>query len=79
MQHSLKLDKKKTWTAPKGAKVDGASIPQLFWTPIGGPFEGKYRYASVIHDTECDATIESLWNYLDAIDPVPGAQLRLVK
>ena len=43
-----------TWTAPKDAVVDGASIPQEFWTFIGGPFEGKYRNASVCHDVACD-------------------------
>jgi len=43
-----------TWTAPKGAVVDGASIPPEFWTLIGGPFEGKYRNASVCHDVACD-------------------------
>jgi hypothetical protein len=42
------------WKAPKGHKIDGASIPQVFWTFIGGPFEGKYRNASVVHDFECD-------------------------
>lgn len=42
------------WKAPKGRNIDGASIPQVFWTFIGGPFEGKYRNASVVHDYECD-------------------------
>jgi hypothetical protein len=42
------------WLAPKGWVVDGASIPQLAWTPIGGPFEGKYRDASVLQDVACD-------------------------
>ena len=42
------------WKAEKGHKIDGASIPQVFWTFIGGPFEGKYRNASVVHDFECD-------------------------
>jgi hypothetical protein len=42
------------WEAPKGHKIDGASIPQVFWTFVGGPFEGKYRNASVVHDYECD-------------------------
>jgi hypothetical protein len=41
------------WVAPTGAVVDGASIPRLFWTIIGGPFEGKYRNASVVHDVGC--------------------------
>lgn len=42
------------WDAPKGSIVDGASIPRIAWTPVGGPFEGLYRYASVIHDVACD-------------------------
>lgn len=43
-----------TWDVPAGAKVDGASIPAPLWSAIGGPFEGKYRNASVIHDYYCD-------------------------
>jgi Protein of unknown function (DUF1353) len=42
------------WVAPKGQVVDGASIPRFAWTLIGGPFEGKYRDSSVIHDVGCD-------------------------
>jgi Protein of unknown function (DUF1353) len=42
------------WKALKGRKIDGASIPPVFWSFIGGPFEGKYRNASVVHDYECD-------------------------
>src|ERR1700690_4011848 len=42
-----------TWKAPIGTRTDGASIPQVFWSVIGGPFEGKYRDASVVHDYEC--------------------------
>lgn len=42
------------WVAPKGHVVDGASIPRFAWTLIGGPFEGKYRDSSVIHDVGCD-------------------------
>src|SRR5947209_4848318 len=38
------------WIAPAGSHVDGASIPRAFWGIIGGPFEGKYRNASVLHD-----------------------------
>lgn len=48
----------KVWTVPIGAKVDGASIPRVLWTFIGGPFEGKYRDASVIHDFYCDIRTE---------------------
>jgi len=42
------------WEAPAGSIVDGASIPQFAWSLLGGPFEGKYRNASVIHDVACD-------------------------
>ena len=42
------------WTAPAGSVVDGASIPAAFWTFIGGPFEGRYRNASVVHDVGCN-------------------------
>ena len=38
------------WTAPIGSVVDGASIPRYLWSVMGGPFEGKYRNASVLHD-----------------------------
>jgi hypothetical protein len=38
------------WIAPAGSKVDGASIPRSLWTFMGGPFEGKYRNGSVLHD-----------------------------
>ena len=41
------------WIAPAGSMLDGASIPRAFWTLIGGPFEGKYRNASIIHDRYC--------------------------
>jgi len=38
------------WIAPAGSQVDGASIPRSLWSLMGGPFEGKYRNASVLHD-----------------------------
>lgn len=41
------------WFVPKGTVVDGASIPQPFWPFVGGPFEGKFRNASIIHDHYC--------------------------
>lgn len=43
-----------TWIAPKGSIVNGASIPQFAWSIIGGPYEGAYRNASVIHDVACE-------------------------
>jgi hypothetical protein len=47
----------KRWPVPAGTKVDGASIPQFFWSLIGGPFEGQYRDASVVHDFYCQTRI----------------------
>ena len=44
----------KRWNAPRGSVVDGASIPKACWSIIGGPFEGKFRNASVIHDVACN-------------------------
>ena len=49
----------KRWMAPKGSVVNGASIPQAFWSIIGGPFEGAFRNASVVHDVGCDEQNES--------------------
>lgn len=34
---------------PKGYRTDGASIPKLFWSLIGGPL-GKYAPAAIVHD-----------------------------
>lgn len=48
----------KVWSVPSGAIVDGASIPQVFWSLIGGPFEGRYRDASVVHDYYCKMRTE---------------------
>ena len=45
--------RKKRWVAPKGSITDGASIPRPFWSLIGGPFEGRYRSAAVVHDVAC--------------------------
>lgn len=38
------------WVAPAGSVIDGASIPRTLWSLMGGPFEGKYRNASILHD-----------------------------
>ena len=44
----------KTWTAPKGSVVDGASIPAALWSTVGSPYTGAYRRASIVHDVACD-------------------------
>lgn len=43
------------WPVPTYTVVDGASIPQVFWSLIGSPFVGLYRNASIVHDHYCDA------------------------
>lgn len=42
-----------SWPVPVGIIADGASIPRPFWAVIGGPFEGRYRNASIVHDHYC--------------------------
>jgi hypothetical protein len=42
------------WIAPAHSVVDGASIPRALWSVMGGPFDGKYRNASVLHDVAYD-------------------------
>ncbi|WP_193177666.1 DUF1353 domain-containing protein [Oricola nitratireducens] len=49
----------KHWNVPSGAKIDGASIPQIFWTAFGPPFVGDYRRASVVHDHYCVTRTET--------------------
>ena len=41
------------WGAWTGMGTDGATIPEWAWSLIGGPFEGKYRNAAVVHDAAC--------------------------
>lgn len=41
------------WPVPAETVVDGASIPRVLWPLIGGPFEGPYRDASIVHDHYC--------------------------
>jgi len=43
------------WTVPEGySKLDGASIPRPLWSIVGGPMEGNYLHAAVVHDYYCD-------------------------
>src|SRR5450755_687913 len=52
------------WLAPKGWKIDGASIPKAFWCTVGGPYEDVYRDASVFHDVACDQR-KARWQDVD--------------
>lgn len=52
----------KTWTARKGERFNGASIPKPLWSVVGGPYEGAYRDAAVIHDIACEKPpLPSTW------------------
>jgi hypothetical protein len=51
----------KPWEAPEGEMIDGATIPQVFWSIVGGPYEGKYRFASIVHDRYCRAHDGRRW------------------
>lgn len=43
----------RVWPAPKGAIINGASIPNALWALVGSPYTGDYRRASVVHDVAC--------------------------
>ena len=45
------------WVVPEKTLVNGASIPKALWSTIGGPFSGRYRDASVIHDFHCEVRV----------------------
>lgn len=47
------------WKVPAGENVDGATIPRAAWSMVGGPYSGKYRNASVIHDRYCSTKSET--------------------
>ena len=48
------------WPVPAGIVIDGASIPGALWSVLGGPFEGRYRKPSIVHDHYC-VTKERPW------------------
>lgn len=35
---------------PAGFVCDGASIPRVFWSIVGGPFSADHMTAAVVHD-----------------------------
>lgn len=43
------------WDVPAGYVTNGASIPTSLWAVVGGPFDGPYRDAAVLHDYYCEA------------------------
>jgi hypothetical protein len=52
----------KRWDAPRGSKTDCASIPRVLWSLVGGPCEGNYLRASIIHDVYCERGLNGLPN-----------------
>jgi hypothetical protein len=44
----------RVWSAPKGSKIDGASIPRPLWVMVGSPYTDDYRRASIVHDVACE-------------------------
>jgi uncharacterized protein DUF1353 len=42
------------WEVPVGYVTNGASVPWYLWPALGGPYDGPYRDAAVIHDYYCD-------------------------
>ena len=46
--------KGRTWEAPSGSVVNGASVPRDLWAIVGTPYTGDYRKASIVHDVACD-------------------------
>ena len=57
LEHDFRyLDSKGVpWLAPTDLLTDGATIPPIFWSVIGGPWDGLYREAAVVHDAYCCA------------------------
>jgi len=42
--------KNKEMIVPKGMLTDGASIPRIFWTLVGSPYQPRHLKAAIIHD-----------------------------
>ena len=38
------------WDVPAGSVTNGASVPPGTWNVVGGPYDGIYREAAVLHD-----------------------------
>ncbi len=38
------------WEVPAGYITNGASVPWGLWNIVGGPYDGPYRDAAVVHD-----------------------------
>lgn len=50
----FKDGQRRVWRTPAGYRSNGASIPKVLWSVIGGPLSGRYRIPAVMHDYFCD-------------------------
>ncbi len=48
------------WTAPKGTRTDGASVPRLALAVTDGRFDRAFLKAAVIHDAYCQVDNETV-------------------
>ena len=73
-----------TYTATKGAVINGTSIPKVVWSFVGGPWSGKYRNAAVIHDFLCENlvadsdTVHSVFLESMLVSGVPEIKAKLM-
>ena len=47
------------WEVPAGYITNGASVPWGLWNIVGGPYDGPYRDAAVLHDYYTDHKLRS--------------------
>ncbi|WP_405081992.1 DUF1353 domain-containing protein [Pectobacterium versatile] len=72
------------WNVPMDTIVDGASIPRVLWSLIGGPFEGLYRNASIVHDYFCVIRthpwpdVHRMFHYAMLCSGVPSLKARIM-
>jgi Protein of unknown function (DUF1353) len=48
-----------SWDVPAGYVTNGASVPWGLWNIVGGPFDGPYRDAAVLHDYYTDFKVRT--------------------
>lgn len=56
---SYKDERGVVWEAPAGYVTNGASVPWGLWNIVGGPYDGPYRDAAVLHDYYTDTKTRS--------------------
>lgn len=47
------------WEVPTGYVTNGASVPWGLWNIVGGPYDGPYRDAAVLHDYYTDNKVRT--------------------